>query len=67
MGLPTLPVTRRQLESVERLAKAHARMRLSDDVEPEDVDIAAELVDWYLETAMQIPGGDEIRISSLKP
>ncbi|WP_456482266.1 Mcm2-like OB fold-containing protein [Methanopyrus sp.] len=64
LGLPTLPVTQRQLESVERLAKAHARMRLSDDVEPEDV--AAELVDWYLNTAMQIPG-DEVRIPPLKP
>lgn len=43
-----LPITARQLESIIRLAKAHARMRFSQKVTVEDVRKAIQLVDYCL-------------------
>ena len=39
-----VPITRRKLEAIERLAEASARIRLSDEVEMQDVERAAGLV-----------------------
>ncbi|WP_456329153.1 minichromosome maintenance protein MCM [Archaeoglobus sp.] len=39
-----VPITARQLESIVRLAEASARVRLSDRVEPEDVDRVIEIM-----------------------
>jgi len=43
-----LPITARQLESIIRLAKAHARMRFSDKVTVEDAKKAITLVEYTL-------------------
>lgn len=43
-----LPITARQLESIIRLAKAHARMRFSDKVTVEDAKKAINLVEYTL-------------------
>ncbi len=47
-GVTTLPVTRRQMGSVIRFARAHARMRLSDTVEEEDVNVAISVVEDFM-------------------
>ncbi|MBS3815098.1 MAG: minichromosome maintenance protein MCM [Hadesarchaea archaeon] len=39
-----IPITARQLEALVRLSKASARMRLSEEVEPQDVERAIKLV-----------------------
>ncbi|PHH75095.1 hypothetical protein CDD82_4597 [Ophiocordyceps australis] len=46
-----ITATTRQLESMIRLAEAHARMRLSDSVLPADVDEAYRLIQAALKTA----------------
>jgi len=43
-----IPIGARQLEAMVRLAEAHARMRLSEDVEVEDAIAAIDLVKSYL-------------------
>jgi len=42
------PISPRQVPSIKRLAQAHARVRLSKEVEKEDVDYAFKLVEYYL-------------------
>ena len=49
-GAP-LPITMRQLESLIRLARANARMRLSDSVTMEDASCAVNLIKTCLEDA----------------
>ncbi|KAJ2203459.1 MCM DNA helicase complex subunit, partial [Coemansia sp. RSA 353] len=47
--------TARQLESMIRMSEAHAKMRLSDTVEPHDVEIAAQLMREALREAATDP------------
>jgi DNA replication licensing factor MCM4 len=49
-GPVTVSATTRQLESLIRLSEAHARMRLSTSVEPEDVHSAIDLIQAALLT-----------------
>jgi replicative DNA helicase Mcm len=44
----SIPISARQLEGLIRLSEAHARMRLSDSVEPKDSKRAIELLDYCL-------------------
>jgi DNA replication licensing factor MCM3 len=44
----SMPVTVRTLETIIRLATAHAKLRLSKQVEIQDIDIAAELVNMSI-------------------
>ncbi|AMK13122.1 replicative DNA helicase Mcm [methanogenic archaeon mixed culture ISO4-G1] len=46
----SVPITARQLEGYVRLAEASAKMRLSDTITDRDANIAADLVEQYLET-----------------
>ncbi|EME32022.1 DNA replication licensing factor MCM4 [Galdieria sulphuraria] len=55
-GIKTITATPRQLESLIRLSEAHAKMRLSDVVESQDVDEALRLV----QVAMQQSAIDPI-------
>jgi replicative DNA helicase Mcm len=50
-GEAPLPITPRQLEALIRLAKANARMRLSDHVTVEDANRAIKIVSFYLREA----------------
>jgi DNA replicative helicase MCM subunit Mcm2 (Cdc46/Mcm family) len=50
-GESPVPITPRQLEALIRLAKANARMRLSDRVTVEDANRAIKLVSFYLREA----------------
>jgi len=50
-GESPLPITPRQLEALIRLAKANARMRLSDHVTVEDANRAIKIVSFYLREA----------------
>jgi DNA replication licensing factor MCM3 len=43
-----LPVTARSLETVIRLSSAHAKARLSNSVDDEDVDLAMELMNFVM-------------------
>ncbi|KXB03437.1 hypothetical protein AKJ45_01625, partial [candidate division MSBL1 archaeon SCGC-AAA261F19] len=43
-GEEAIPITARQLEALVRLAKSHARMRLSEEISEEDVNVAINLV-----------------------
>lgn len=47
-GERTFPVTPRTLETLIRLSTAHAKLRLSETVEIEDVEAAKELIDFCL-------------------
>jgi len=50
-GEAPVPITPRQLEALIRLAKANARMRLSDHVTVEDANRAIKIVSFYLREA----------------
>jgi len=52
----TVPVTRRQMGATIRLARAAARLRLSDTVEPEDVEVALSVMEKFMEEVMQEEG-----------
>lgn len=43
-----IPITYRHLDALVRLSQAHARMRLSNRVTPEDVDVAIKLLEYSL-------------------
>lgn len=43
-----LPVTARSLETIIRLSSAHAKVRLSNSVDDEDVDVAMELMNFVM-------------------
>jgi DNA replication licensing factor MCM4 len=60
-GRKTIAATTRQLESLVRLSEAHARMRLSDDVEAADVAEAIRLMDVSTQKAAVDPCGDGTR------
>jgi len=47
-GIKSIPITARQLEALVRLAEAHAKIRLSDQVLREDAKKAIDLVDYCL-------------------
>ena len=57
-----IPINPRNLEAVQRLAEANAKLRLSNKVTPEDVDIAFSLMNDFLEqigydlNKLNIPG-----------
>jgi len=55
----TVPVTRRQAGAALRLARAHARMRLSEEVEEEDARVATELMDHYIKNVLKDPDTGE--------
>jgi len=55
-GIKTITATPRQLESLIRLSEAHAKMRLAETVESQDVDEALRLV----QVAMQQSAIDPI-------
>jgi len=57
-----VPITARQLEALVRLAEASARMRLSDTVEPEDVDRVLKIMKRSLEQIAVDPETGEIDI-----
>ncbi len=57
-----VPITARQLEALIRLAEASARMRLSDTVEPEDVDRVLKIIRKSLEQIAVDPETGEIDI-----
>jgi len=44
-----IPINSRNLEAIQRLAEANAKLRLSDKVMPEDVDVAFSLMNDFLE------------------
>ncbi|RKO99956.1 hypothetical protein CXG81DRAFT_13811, partial [Caulochytrium protostelioides] len=50
----TMPVTARTLETLIRLATAHAKLRLSQDVELEDAEVAYEMLTFALFKEMQV-------------
>jgi replicative DNA helicase Mcm len=50
-GQAPVPITPRQLEAMIRLAKANARMRLSNQVTVEDANRAIKLISFYLQEA----------------
>jgi len=54
--LRTVPVTRRQMGSTIRLARAAARARLSDTVEPEDVEVALSIMEEFMNEVMRDEG-----------
>lgn len=54
--LRTVPVTRRQMGSVLRLARASARMRLSETVGRGDVSVALSVVEEFMKEVMQEDG-----------
>jgi len=43
-----IPITARQLQGLVRLSEAHAKMRLSPTVDPEDAQVAIGLTNYYL-------------------
>ena len=47
-GTKNLPVTARTLETIIRVATAHAKARLADTVEVQDVKVATELINFCL-------------------
>jgi DNA replication licensing factor MCM3 len=47
-GTRNLPVTARTLETIIRVATAHAKARIADSVEVRDVDVATELINFCL-------------------
>jgi len=42
------PISARQISSIKRIAQAHARVRLSNEVEKEDIDYSFMLIQYYL-------------------
>ncbi len=48
----SVPITPRYLEGLVRLAEAHAKMRLSEDVELTDAEIAVDLLDYVLKKVL---------------
>jgi replicative DNA helicase Mcm len=48
IGADIVTIGKRQLEAIIRLAQAHARMRLSEYVEPRDIDVAIDLMNFSL-------------------
>ncbi len=47
-GVPTVPITARQLEALVRLSEAAAKIRLSKTVTPQDAQKAIEMIDYCL-------------------
>ena len=43
-----MPITVRTLESLIRLASAHAKLRLSKDIEQSDIEVAIELMTYSM-------------------
>jgi DNA replication licensing factor MCM4 len=61
----TITATTRQLESLIRLSEAHARMRLSNTVDPEDVKEANRLMRDAIHTSAMDPTTGRIDMSLL--
>jgi DNA replication licensing factor MCM4 len=64
-GKKTITATTRQLESIIRLSEAHARMRLSRTVDPQDVNEALRLIKVATQTAAIDPRTGQIDMSRL--
>lgn len=47
-GVTSIPLSSRQLETLKKLAKAHARMRLSKEITKKDTDVAIKLMKYYM-------------------
>ena len=62
-GRKTITATTRQLESLVRLSEAHARMRLSDEVQPQDVAEAIRLMNVATQRAAVDPRTGTIDMS----
>jgi DNA replication licensing factor MCM4 len=62
-GRKTITATTRQLESLVRLSEAHARMRLSDEVAPQDVAEAIRLMNVATQRAAVDPRTGTIDMS----
>jgi len=48
----SVPITPRYLEGLVRLAEAHAKMRLSEEVELTDAEVAVDLLDYVLKKVL---------------
>jgi DNA replication licensing factor MCM4 len=64
-GGATITATPRQLESLIRLAEAHARMQLKEEVEVEDVDEAVRLVRSAIRSAAFDPATGKVNMDLL--
>jgi replicative DNA helicase Mcm len=60
-----IPITPRQLESIVRLSEARARMKLQNEVTPEDVDRAIHLMEYCLESVGVDPETGKIDIDKM--
>ncbi|NPA85946.1 MAG: minichromosome maintenance protein MCM [bacterium] len=49
IGADYVTISKRQLEAIIRLAQAHARMRLSETVDVQDIDVAIRLMNFSLQ------------------
>ena len=61
-GRKTITATTRQLESIIRLSEGHARMRLSEEVEVQDVEEAIRLINVAMQRAAMDPRTGQINM-----
>ena len=64
-GSEAVAITSRQYEGISRLAEAHAKMRLSSEVNGEDAKAALKIMEYYLHTMCLDPGTGELCIDTV--